>query len=86
MKETTISIALFDEEEELLIGDVIREIRGYKTLDAKPCLEGDVQYLFRLNDIKAKMGLHSLTISTILMELPLGQRTFHLNEFTIYEV
>ena len=59
---------------------------GGRTLDSKPCLEGDVQYLFRLIDIKAKMGLHSLTISTILMELPLGQRTFRLNEFTIYEV
>ena len=78
--------ASYDEEEQLLIGEVIGDIRGYETLDSKPCLEGDVQYLFRLNDIKAKMGLHSLTISTILMELPLGHRTFHLNEFTIYEV
>ena len=78
--------ASYDEEEELLIGEVIGEIRGYETLDAKPCSEGDVQYLFRLNDIKTKMGLHSLTISTILMELPLGQRTFHLNEISIYEV
>ena len=75
-----------DEEDQRLIEEVIRDIRGYKTLDAKSCLEGDVQYLFRLNDIKAKMGLHSLTISTILMELPLGKKTFHLNEFTIYEV